>query len=299
VVVVACFFQKPAPEYYEEANVLLGTKYLGVASQPELVIVGSSMGAKINGDGLPGAFNLSFTGRGALDGLEIIKHRKSRPHAILIEINTLFRSGDLDFTNKVTSPIGRYLNRGTHEMPVNYIVEFSAGVMRRLSTPGSVSAPSQSVTSNESNLRVTTRDAIGLEQAKTDGQSADEAQIRQHAAFDKVTAQNIAEWQTLPEYYHLDENLDLLNSKAKALAAEDVVVILIEMPCDSRIYNSPRFQRIREGISKRDSLAKLPLIRVDDFKQYQSNDGLHLVQKSSRDFTEYLAAELNRLLLQQ
>ncbi len=293
---MACFFEGPAPEYYEESNVLLGTQYLNVASQHDLVIVGSSMGAKIRVDALPGAFNLSFTGRGALDGLAIVKHSSSRPSAVLVEVNTLFRSQYTEFTDKITSPYGRFMNRGSHEMPVNYIVEISAWAKRKLTStkPDSVvPARPTSIQNSPADLQI----GVGTEEQARPDDDAENVRIKnERAAFAKVTTQNIAEWQTLPEFYHLDENLDLLADYAAVFAEENIVLILIELPCDAEIYNSPRFDAIHEGIRSREGLRKLPLIRADDISHYHSNDGLHLVPESSRRFTEFIAAEVSRIL---
>lgn len=293
---VACFFKSPAPEYYEESNVLLGSEYLSVASQKDLVIVGSSMGAKIKVDALPGAFNLSFTGRGALDGLAIVKHSSSRPSVVLVEVNTLFRSQHNEFTDKITSPYGRFLNRGSHEMPVNYIVEISAWAKCKLTS----AKPDSVVPQLPSSIHKSPADLqIGggtEEQARPDKDAEIDTMKNERAAFAKVTAQNIAEWQTLPEFYHLDENLDLLADYAATFAAENINLILMELPCNAEIYNSPRFQAIHEGIRSREGLRKLPLIRVDDISHYQSNDGLHLIPESSRRFTEFIATEVSRIL---
>ncbi|MEZ6126144.1 MAG: hypothetical protein R3C49_23695 [Planctomycetaceae bacterium] len=115
-------------------------------------------------------------------------------------------------------------------------------------------------------------------------------------AFEKVAAQNIADWQSLPDFYNLDDNLDRLEEFAEHFAAADIVFVLLELPCNREIFDSPRFQRIRDGINGRSGLRKLDVLRPDAPDLYHCNDGLHMDRDSSRRYSVYVATQVNRIL---
>jgi hypothetical protein len=287
VVIVANCFDSPEPEYYEEANVQLGRRFLEATA--DVVIVGSSMGARVDAGRLPKAFNLSFIGRGAFDGLAIIEHSKSKPAMVLVEVNTLFREEDENFTSKITSPYGRLLNRSSHEMPVNYAVRFAAWAKNQLLGQAAADPPQPF----RPEPRTKTPAVAGQQTAPNPDSEGNEVDTQHSEALARVVQQNINDWQTLPEFFHLDDNLDRLAQLANSFADHNIEIVLFELPCHPDIDSSPRLEQIRKGIRNRDVLAQLMVIRAADVTKFQSNDGLHLIRQSSQEFTDLLASKLS------
>src|SRR2546423_7295828 len=71
-----------------EVNTIRAQSYLYSAKTPRVVIVGSSIGARLR-DLPPDWFNLCLAGDSAFTGLEIIRRCEKTPQVVLIETNVL------------------------------------------------------------------------------------------------------------------------------------------------------------------------------------------------------------------
>lgn len=83
---------KLTPQGNYDLNVIKGQTYFKNSSQFHSVVVGSSLGNRINSKIFPKEFYfLTFSGLGSADGLEIISRSPTLPRTVFIEINVLER----------------------------------------------------------------------------------------------------------------------------------------------------------------------------------------------------------------
>ena len=295
VAFVSTFFTKPDPEDYEEANLTLGGHFLSNADQYECVIAGSSMGAKIDANLMPNkAFNLSFTGRGALDGLRLIQHSGAMPRVVLIELNTIYRAEYTDFTAKLTNPYLRFFSRGSHEKPVNYMVELLAHLKRRICGGSIHPAPLPGTDTGQVSQSAMVVEANAIAANPLNGDDSVRSDFGRDA-LDKIVQSNMDEWKSLPEYYPLKENLDALGAFIATFEQRGISAILFESPCHPGIATSPQFQIIREATRGHQQLQRVPVIQVHDLTEYHSSDGLHLTPASGKRFSRFLAEQVELL----
>jgi len=88
------FFPKMIPRAENQwiGNYIKAQSYIYDHANAALVIVGSSLSNRLHGDLLPSkAFNLSFDGLSALDGIKIVLETNMHPRTIFVEMNVLDR----------------------------------------------------------------------------------------------------------------------------------------------------------------------------------------------------------------
>jgi len=294
VVVVSLAFTKKMPEDYEGQNLDRGREFLANSEQFQCFVVGSSLAYKIHVDFLPeSTFNLSFIGRGAFDGLRLIEHSRAQPELLLIELNTVYRGEDTDFTAKLTNPYSRFLYRPSHEKPVNYLMEFTAKLKQQLiSHHRSRILPYAEIASNSKALH--NRDVTRVRNPASVAQELPHGESLKKP-YDEILQANIREWQSLPKFYPLEDNLDHLEDIVSRFAKQGVQIVFFEMPVHHEIEESPRSAIIRSAFQKRPKLQEFPLIRVFDLDVYQFHDGLHLVSESLAIYSQFLGEQIRRI----
>ena len=290
--IVTLVFHTPAADTYEEQNVALGQSYLSQSREGATVLVGSSMSGHVSlGPPLNSPFNLAFVGRGPFDGLSVIASCENVPAIVVIETNTVFRAENTTFTSKIISPWGRHLHRGNHEKPVNYVVRFLAWMKPAAAT----AAPSESRSGGEA---TPVNQPVAESMSEDNEEPASASDAKRDDPAEQLRQQFIEEWTQIPEWVDLDARMAELEDRVQELRTRGATVIFHEMPCDSRIDQSERFQQIRNAIDASSVLHDVPVIRDSEVSRYETTDGMHLTEADGYRFSEFFIAELQRLVAQ-
>ena len=129
----------------KQENIIAVQKYIyGKGRETDYVIVGSSLGARLDHENLPQEYwNLSLRGKSIFEGLEIIKQSVEKPEIVMIEMNFIHRKGDQNFLNEIYKPIPFVLKKyfpilREEFQPVNLVVNSIKGLKDSLAEIGSL-----------------------------------------------------------------------------------------------------------------------------------------------------------------
>ena len=255
---------KPATgkgQHQWQSNVIQEQEYVYEYHDKPIVIVGSSLSARLNQAFLPDSFyNLSFSGGSVYTGLNIIKKQGSRPRIVLIEVNILHRPEDEAMTSSLFTP-GMYSLRRVlpalreKYQPVNLLSPLLAKVSARKKA-----APADNVP-----------DA---------------------ATFQKVLDRQVEENKKLPDEEKLTKLLADLQDYVRELETRGCKVIFYEMPVHCQLDNSPAKQYIRKRTEALFPTSKYSWLNNADCKNYSYTDGVHMTYASAMQFSKRLIQEV-------
>lgn len=219
--------------------------------KPEIIMVGSSLSARVKRDWLPNDMgNLSFSGGSALTGLDIITRADMKPREVWIEINFIHRSLDEEFTDDLFAPViseARTVVPALREenRPYNIVISL-------LSEP----------------------------KAKRPLQSIEKERERYADNVVRILDIQKKDYAQIPK--RLDSRLEQLDEYIVSLQRDGVKIIFHEMPIHPELAVMPRACLIRETL-----LEKYPprsgIVWLDspDPNRFATTDGLHLSASSA------------------
>ncbi|HNR56263.1 MAG TPA: hypothetical protein PKJ19_13925 [Flavobacteriales bacterium] len=258
-------FLKPADlntvQHQASGNRISAEEYVFAPDDPEAtVIVGSSLAFRIALDSLPPhTSNLSFGGLTVYDGLELVRRSGKHPKRVVVETNMIFKEPDRAFLDALFQP-GLYELRKAVPMlrEENQPSGVLVGYLKRGMKEGDASAASQADSMEVSENLFNTNRAI----------------------FAQVPPDSV---QT--------RYLDRLEAEVKALEAQGIDVVFLEVPISAELMASPLARRAREAIQVR--FPHHPFLRNE--ATWRTADGLHLQWHNAQRYSRWLGAELRAL----
>lgn len=231
------------------------------------VLVGSSLANRINTDSLPGFFNLGLDGLSIYDGLAVINEATSLPGTIYLEMNNVLRKTDERFIHAIRQDFWFDLKR---RLPV-LREEFKPMV-----------------------VLVTYIQSCCLFQVP-DQRKSREGKKEDKVLFDRVMSQHIQRNMKLPPGDLLSSNFTRLKKQVSGLQSRGTDFFFFIMPVDRRISELPRQRVVKQyGLyyfPESDYRWIFPL----SGKEYKTTDGMHLNDRSSREFTAYFRKSVLRV----
>lgn len=259
-----------------QRNLMTAQEYIYDSRSAEVVIVGSSLSATLSSheDIMPeDYFNLSLTGRGSFEGLEIVRRCRALPEILMIEANVLMRPVDESFLNRLFLPIVSSL---TGILPA----------LRAEYTPARLAVGSVRVATTLFGRRFK-RESPTIEGAGT----ASAASGRSHA-FDIMLRLQLEAQATPPNPAQVDEKMTLLKSYVDYFKQQGVLVILFEMPCDKRVFDSPLPVFLRTMLRNRLPPEAYDYLPLPDCGNYVTTDAVHLDYETGRRFASCLVGQV-------
>jgi hypothetical protein len=74
-----------------------------------IILSGSSLTSRLIDDKMPGIYKLSFSGRAAVDSLNVVLQKDILPSWVLIESNDVTKEEDVEFREKISNPAVRFV----------------------------------------------------------------------------------------------------------------------------------------------------------------------------------------------
>ncbi|HEX5001147.1 MAG TPA: hypothetical protein VFW78_01515 [Bacteroidia bacterium] len=254
-----------AEQYPFQINSVKAQQFIYYAKD-ENVIVGSSLSARLAMDSLPGFYNLSFSGLGVSDGLNILMANNRHPRNLLVEMNYIFRPQSETFLSYINSPVLSLLKRHITSMQDRF---------QPIGTVG------------ETIIRyLKGNDAMKLEFAD----KADTTAVLRRLENQVELSSEV------PDGQFLNERFTYLKQKIAELEAEGVHVIFFEMPVHPTLCNSPRAKVVRYLFFRHFPPQQYQYIDLPDCNGYLTTDGLHLSVKEAVSYTSYMKKKMLPLL---
>jgi hypothetical protein len=234
-----------------------------------LVLIGSSLSGCIDTDSIPGLESLALGGLSIFDGLTLINSKEQLPETLLVEINVLEKSENLNYTDYFSNPIlwGIYSKipaLRADARPIGYAIKM-------ISYPFNYFRRNYYVNTNEVNL-------IESNQAVDN--------------FEKLLHNQVNEYSDLSDSLIIVKNIRILSDKLYSLVETGVKVIFFEMPVDLSLRNLPRSEFIR-NLYKQNFFDKGYKFIDSPNEQYSTTDGIHLTKESAIRYSIYFRSKLN------
>jgi lysophospholipase L1-like esterase len=253
---LALYSIKPEVRYFQnqwQGNVAAAEEYIYSPGRKDVVLVGTSMSARLEKDMLDqGVWNLGLSGGSAATGLEIIRRSGTRPRLVLIEANMI-------------SAIDSEFVKSRFHGPTVFFKTLLPGI-RTAYQPA--------------NLFVN-----WVKKSKSQVQDAPNPK-----AFQNLIRIQKDSWKQIPNEDDSRKSLITIRQAVENLQAEGVKVAFFDMPIDSALEVMPARQaawkRMREAFPPThfDWLKSVP----GDFPTF---DGIHLLNQGARRFARILQDE--------
>lgn len=238
-----------------------GYIYLDLA--PEVVVVGSSMAARLDAETIyPGARNLSFSSTGSLTGLEVIERSGHVPKMVLIEANKIELDIDSEMINSLFTPVLWKFKRQLRFLqyqyqPGNILMTWITNKFGKSTSAKAKKKPTEKTLQARIKLHVQ--------------DNSDDTPVRE-ADFTK------------------------LQLTLSSLASQGTQVVFFRMPVAPELLTSARYQLSDERLSQEFGDYQYFSMSPEEAAQYQTNDGQHLNITSAQAFSEVLARYTQSLL---
>lgn len=270
---IAATYTQPDDKYAQsdfQKNVINADKYIYSDINYKAVILGSSLGYRMQTDSLPGFYNLALSGMSVYDGGAVLLSRKLLPKTVFIEINIIQRPKSESFSPEFESPVYAFFKRifpalRTENQPVILIKKAIDQIK--------ASAGSNHV--SKSRHKIAARN-IYLPDRLFKPLLA--IQIKDYSKRDTALA-NAA----IVSLKQLVQKIEARGSK----------VILFEMPVNPIIQQSPKATLIKELVARNFPHHEFIAIPSTTFK---TRDGLHLAQKEAVDYTLYFKEQATKYI---
>ncbi len=269
------------PQNQWQQNVIRAQEYIYDPKADQIVIVGSSMAARLDGDLLPkNCYNLSFGGQSVQDGLEIIRKSHARPRAILIEANILTAPVNKPFIDGLFTPVLYSLRKVFPALRErNQPVCIVAGCFQRTIQLASSMARYFSL-------------LPGIQVAPhKPAEILDEDQRKVRA---ELIAYAVEENNRTPEKTFLLAQRNILIQYRQFLKTTGIPVLLFEMPVDPRLRSTANYSIIRELTHDIFDPRQYTYLERIDNHPFNTTDGVHLDRSSATAFTAFFAEEISK-----
>lgn len=226
------------------------------------IIVGSSLSSKLDMSRFPATYyNLSFSGLGLYDGLNILSRIESREKNVFVEMNVVMRPEDKEFAEALFSPLSYNLQRvfpllRQQNQPVTI---FAAFVKR--------------------GAAARTADA---------GITRDQRPRADSDIFLKMLQFQIESYAHAPDTSLLNKRFEALKRYVTAMEKRQIRVIFYEMPVHERLCSSPLAETIRKSFYHFFPPSQFRYIPMPDCASFNTSDGVHLTSEEAVIYSDYL-----------
>jgi hypothetical protein len=270
------------PQSMRQQNVIQAQDYVARATPPQVVVVGTSMAARLPLHQLgTEAVNLSMYGDSLFTGLEVIRRSEQTPKLVLIETNLLMNELNPEVVSTVFRPVFHQLRPhlpGLRErfQPANLVTgAFGEPLLRRVLRIVQRATPAKS-TPPESDA--------------PPPQAAPEARLA--ALLAAGLAGQEAVFAIAPEADRLDRQVDALRVAVQDLERRGIRSAFLQMPVYRSLADLPLTTRVHEALEAAFPPDRYLWIRPQKPDSYETTDGLHLGDAEARRYASELTAAL-------
>lgn len=260
-----------------QQNVIKAQEYLLDREPQDVVIVGSSLAARLPTDQLgPRSVNLALAGGSVFTGLQLVAEHPAPPRLVLIETNIIMRGADRDVLENAHRPVISSLRRYVPALREKY-------------QPSNIIAGRLFL-----QLIVRGRRALGLE--KQPGDALQVASVSANPAEDPAAialAEQRRYHSVAPDPEELAARIAELRNWITVLEQRGVRCIFLEMPVHETLVNSAHCAAIRTAIRQGFPAKQLDWIVPPADRIFHPRDGFHLGPEEAKEFASYIRAQVN------
>lgn len=248
-------------------NLATAEEFLFDVNKVDKLIVGSSLARRLPMENLHGFQNLSLSGKGIFDGLNIVKSKEKLPDTLFIEMNVLDRQENETFADTISSPLN-YLKENilalrADKQPLPSTIDF---VQNEIRSKGTVK--SKEIVSKEKKLN--------------------------SDLFDKLLEKQEIAYSIPSDDKLINKQIAILKSYVSYFKAKGVNIVFFEMPVNRKLVNLSRANQSRNKIATvfpNCDFIKLP----PNINSYTTIDGVHLTEEEAQMYTNYFKSEVTEL----
>lgn len=243
----------------DERNIIRFQRYLYNSNYADRVLVGSSMTFRLDLNSISDKyFNLSIAAGGSLTGLQAIISSGSLPKVVIIEANnTLLTGNNKKFIDDIFNPHSLLLNK-------------TFPILQEQNKPTTI-----------------------LYQMLKNKFSSDSHDT---AVTPSMLAVALQDRQTEPDLNLLNEKAAELKKMVDYLSRRGVMVVFFEPPTHPDIANSASSKGVRQNLTRNFPKDKYLWLPLPNYEAYHTTDGIHLTERSARDFSITLDKQINAVL---
>jgi hypothetical protein len=270
------------PQSMRQQNVIQAQDYVARSIPPQVVVVGTSMAARLPLHQLgTEAVNLAMYGDSLFTGLEVIRRSEQNPQIVLIETNLLMNELNPEIVGTVFRPVFHQLRPHLPALrerfqPANLVTgAWGEPLLRRVLRIVQRATPAKSTP---------------LESASPPPQTAVEARLA--ALIAAGLAGQEAVFAVAPEADRLDRQVDALRVVVQDLERRGIRSAFLQMPVYRSLADLPLTTRVHEALEAAFPPDRFLWIRPQTPNSYETTDGLHLGDAEARRYASELTAAL-------
>jgi hypothetical protein len=252
----------PKSQYPFQENAVKAQSFI-YEEDKENIIIGSSLSNRMIMNELPGIYNLSFTGLGIFDGLQIISYHEIVPKNIFIEINIIQREENANFLSHINSPVLAPVKRHFPSLREGY----------------------QPIGMFAENL---------MEEVK--GAKKNSIDTPNDETFNRILNQEKGHYSEIPDEQFLTNQFIKLKKEIDKLEQKGSSIIFFEMPVNEQLCDLPRPRVIRKFFNEYFPPSKYKYIEMPDCRDYTTTDGVHLSEDEALRYTTYFKSKINEIV---
>jgi hypothetical protein len=258
------YFVKPVAgpgQHQWQKNIILMQDYADFHQDDSVVIVGTSLSARLYNNLLPhGFYNLSLAGGSIYEGLAIVKENPRKPKYVLIESNLFDKEPDKEAISGIFDPFMQTLRKWIPSIREAY-------------QPANLLTPYLGYVAKEK----------------------PEKTIRDTGITNMLLRQRIKQYQVVPDNAVMDKNLQLLKKYVTDLQSAGVKVIFYEIPENCELLKTPKYLIPKQKIINVFPANQYHWMPEPDCSLYQYSDGSHMAYESAGDFVNWFVKKFENL----
>lgn len=259
------------------------------------LIVGSSLARRLQRDSLPNYYNLSMSGQGVFDGLNILTSKKNLPSNVFIEINMIIRHENETFRDIISSPILNGLKR--HFQIFRSDKQPLALLSHGIASPELNKFIIQLRKKETSNLAIE-KTVIKIPIASSNNSNEENKPIKKrNKALEEAIKSQKKNYSKKIDSIDIENQFNILFNHIKYLKSKNVNIVFFEMPVNPELISLNRATYLRNRIENdfpNYKFIKLP----DNIKYITTTDGVHLTPEESNIYTSYFKGEATKITQQ-
>lgn len=258
------------PQSQWQENLVKAQDYLSETRPIHVVIVGSSLAARLENSLGEDACNLALAGGSSATGLELVCRKTLKPRIVLIETNLITKNADASVLDNAFRPVFSQLR-----------VVFPA--FRERFQPANFLAGKV----GEKIVGLGTRSLESLANRK------DKAKVgASDVLFQQLLQKQRAEYGAAPGTAELEEACARLERYVNRLADDHVQVALLELPVHRELMTLPRFRAIRQTLEAKFPPDRFRWIEAPASFEIETSDALHLNADCARALARNIRGQL-------
>jgi hypothetical protein len=272
------------PQSMRQQNVIQAQDYVARATPPQVVVVGTSMAARLPLHQLrTEAVNLAMYGDSLFTGLEVIRRSEQNPQIVLIETNLLMNELNPEVVGTVFRPVFHQLRPHLPALrerfqPANLVTgAWGEPLLRRV-------------------LRIVQRATAAKSAPPESDATPPPPQTAPEARLAALLAAGLAGQEEVfaiaPEADRLDRQVDALRVAVQDLDRRGIRSAFLQMPVYRSLADLPLTTRVHEALEAAFPPDRFLWIRPQEPDSYETTDGLHLGDAEARRYASELTAAL-------